>query len=102
MCRLPTDTIEVSGRWTIAPTDTSPSPWLRASSTCGSYEIAMSTFPAASSCSGDAGFGGVSTWTSSPAFAKSPSASASYRPTWSAFGTQSSITVIDCDVPGPS
>ena len=72
----PSDTIEVSGCWTIAATDTSGRFRLRASSTSGSYEIAASTLPAASSVSGLAGSDGTCTCTSSPARVKSPSASA--------------------------
>ena len=76
MCLEPIDTIDVSGCWTIAATDTSGRPWSRASSSSGSYEIAASTLPAASSSSGLAGFDGTWTWTSSPAFEKSPLARA--------------------------
>ena len=36
MCLEPIETIEVSGSWTIAATDTSGNPWLRASRTSGS------------------------------------------------------------------
>ena len=70
MCLDASDTIDVSGRCTSAAIATSGAPWLRASISSGSYEIATSTLPAASSCSGVAGFDGTWTWTSRPASEK--------------------------------
>ena len=64
------DTIDVSGRCTSAAIATSGAPLARASITSGSYEIAASTFPAASSCSGEAGSDGTRRWTFSPAALK--------------------------------
>ena len=49
MCLEPSETIEVNGRWTMAPIATNGSPLSRASMSSGSYEMATSTLPAASS-----------------------------------------------------
>ncbi len=68
--------IEVSGFCTIAPTLTTLSPWSRARSTSGSYEIARSTRPAATCLMGAAGSGGWRMVTSSPACRKWPAACA--------------------------
>jgi hypothetical protein len=70
------DMIEVSGFWTSAATLTTLSPWSRARSTSGSYEIARSTRPAATCLIGAAGSGGSRISTSSPACLKWPPASA--------------------------
>ena len=64
--------IDVSGRWTSAPIETTFRPRSRASSSSGSYEIAMSTRPAASSFSGSEGSAGVTGTTSRPTARKSP------------------------------
>ena len=66
--------IEVSGACTSAPTLTTFSPWSRARSTSGSYEIARSTRPAATCLIGAAGSDGVRMATSRPASLKSPPA----------------------------
>ena len=68
--------IEVSGFWTIAATLTTLSPWSRARSTSGSYEMARSTRPAATCLIGAAGSGGWRISTSRPASSKSPPACA--------------------------
>ncbi len=68
--------IDVSGLRTIAPTLTTFSPWSRARSTSGSYEIARSTRPAATCLIGAAGSGGWRISTSSPACLKCPPACA--------------------------
>ena len=68
---------DVSGRWTSAPTATTFSPWSRARSTSGSYEIAMSVRPAATCRIGAAGSEGARIFTSSPTARKRPLAWAS-------------------------
>ena len=66
----PSQIIEVSGVGTTAATAVTGSPWSRASTTSGSYEIARSTRPAATWRIGAEGSEGTTVSTSSPASSK--------------------------------
>ena len=68
--------IEVSGTRTSAATATTRAPLSRARSTSGSYEIAKSAFPAATSFSGAAGSDGARIATSRPRSRNAPAACA--------------------------